>query len=68
MREEIEAESYDWEVSKQVFRAELAKGTIGSGVRPGPAQVFTNHKLCFRSGGAWKFLKGDEGGVRGREV
>ena len=55
MREEIEAESYDWEVSKQVFRAELAKGTIGSGVRPGPAQVFTNHKLCFRSGGALKF-------------
>ena len=55
MREEIEAESYDWEVSKQVFRAELAKGTIGSGVRPSPAQVFTNHKPCFRSGGALKF-------------
>ena len=55
MREEIEAESYDWEVSKQVFRAELAKGTIGSGVRPGPAQVFTNHKPCFRNGGALKF-------------
>ena len=55
MREEIEAESYDWEVSKQVFRAELAKGTIGSGVRPSPAQVFTNHKPRFRSVGALKF-------------
>ena len=35
MREELEAESYDWG-SKQVFRAELAKGIIGSGVRPDP--------------------------------
>ena len=58
MREELEAESYDWG-SKQVFRAELAKGIIGSGVRPDPVlqQVFTNHNPCFRSGGKLKFRK-----------